>query len=153
MIRKTKGRMRLCTVLLILNILFIFGNSLMPGSVSAAFSGWVKDILAGVFGGDPGISGTGHGILRKLAHFTEFTGLGLCLSWLLSMLRKRPWLPLVYGFLVACMDETIQCFVPDRNPNFKDVLIDTSGVLLGVLVLLVGHTLHKRKKNLEEILK
>ena len=137
--------MRLCTVLLILNILFIFGNSLMPGSVSETFSGWVKDFLSSIFGAFPGDSETGHGLLRKLAHFTEFTCLGLCLTWLFFMLQKRPWLPLLCGFLVACTDETIQCFVPDRGPSFKDVLIDTSGVTLGVLVLLAGYKISKRK--------
>lgn len=153
MIKRTKSAMRLCTVLLILNIAFIFGNSLLPGSVSAAISGWVKDTLAGILRQTPSTPESGQGILRKLAHFTEFSCLGLCLGWLFSMLRKKPWIALLWGFLIACMDETIQCFVPDRGPSFKDVMIDTSGVILGVLMLLLGYKIRKSKTKLEEIQK
>lgn len=144
---RTKKRLRLCAVLLVCNIVFIWGNSLLPGSVSGALSGFVKDLLAYVFPDLSGPSGGGHGLLRKLAHFTEFACLGALLCWLLSMLRK-PWtIALPGGFLVACGDETIQRFVPDRGPSFRDVLIDTSGVAVGMILLLVGYALVKRRKN------
>ena len=143
--------MRLCITLLALNLLFIWGNSLMPGNLSAAFSGWVKNLLAAIFPFGSGDPNAGHGLLRKLAHFTEFCLLGLCLTWLVSMLGKRPWVSLLCGFLVACTDEFIQCFVPDRGPGIKDVLIDTAGVFLGTALLMAGYALYKKnKKHLEE---
>ena len=144
--KKTNTRVRLCIALLIVNLLFIWGNSLLPGEVSGAFSQWVKDLL-GIAPGDPH---TGHGLLRKLAHFTEFTCLGLCLQWLHGMFKKPVWRSLLCGFAAACLDETIQMFVPDRGPAIKDVLIDTSGVCLGVTVLWICITL-KRKKYKENI--
>ena len=139
MIRSGK-RLRLCIVLLTVNLIFIWGNSLLPGELSGALSQWLKELLH--FGGDD--PSAGHGLLRKLAHFAEFACLGACLSWLFGMLRKNPWLPLVFGFLAACLDETIQIFVPDRGPAIRDVLIDTAGVCLGLAALLLGHTIYKK---------
>ena len=145
-----RRRLNLCRTLLVLNLVFIWGNSLLPGEISGAISQWVKDLISCLFpgGSDPQ---EGHGLLRKLAHFTEFTGLGMCLCWMISMLGKRPWLSLIGGFLVACVDETIQRFVPDRGPSFRDVMIDTSGVALGVILLLCGYAIvqAKRKKRRE----
>lgn len=137
---KTPARLRLCISLLCLNLAFIWGNSLLPAQTSGAFSQWVLNLLIKLFdietGGPP--SGSGY-LIRKLAHFTEFACLGLCLYWLVAMLQKRPWqqpvLPLLGGFLAACVDETIQCFVPGRGPGMKDVAIDTLGVLTGVLLI------------------
>ena len=148
---KTKRRVRLCVALLILNILFIWGNSILPASVSGAISHWVRDLLAEVFSGDS--SGTGgHGLVRKLAHFTEFACLGSLLAWLLGMLGKKTVWALLSGFLVASVDETIQMFVPGRGPGILDVLLDTCGALSGIGLLLLGHTILKKtaKKALED---
>ena len=142
----TNKRLRLCIVLLTANILFIWSNSLLPGDISGAISRWVKELLHFAGGAD---SEQGHGLLRKIGHFTEFFALGLWLAWLTGMLQKRPYLGVAGGFLVACADETIQRFVPDRGPSFFDVLIDTSGVTVGIIFLFVVHTVHsKRKKKL-----
>lgn len=144
--KKTDTRLRLCITLLVLNLIFIWGNSLLPGEVSGAFSRWVKELL-GIAPGDPH---TGHGLLRKIAHFTEFACLGLCLCWLHGMLQKPFWRSIPWGVAAACLDETIQMFVPDRGPAIKDVLIDTSGVCFGVCLLWICIIL-KRKKCKENI--
>ena len=146
---RTVPKIRLCAALLAVNIVFIWGNSLLPGSVSAAFSGWVKHLLTTIF---PVVSEdpeSGHGLLRKLAHFTEFACLGTLLAWCMAMLQK-PWkLALLCGFLVASVDETIQRFVPDRGPSFVDVMIDTAGVLLGIGILTAGYAIYKKKNKLK----
>ena len=144
---RTGRNVWLCAVRLVLNILFIWGNSMMPGSVSAAISGWVRDILASIFSGGSKDPEGGHGLLRKLAHFAEFACLGALFAWLFSMLRKPVWLALLSGCLVGAVDEVIQLFVPDRGPSCLDVLIDTSGALLGIAILLAGHTLYEKKKS------
>lgn len=73
--------------------------------------------------------------------------MGMCLCWLFGMLgRKRGW-PFFCGSLAACIDETIQCFVPDRGPGILDVLIDTCGVAVGIGLLLFGHSFIKKFKN------
>ena len=149
MIGRSPVRLRLCIALLCLNVAFIWGNSLLPGSVSGAFSRWVKDFFAALLNMEEGAGEEGHGLLRKLAHFTEFCCLGMCLSWLVRMLLKSTAqhlaFPLAGGFLVACVDETIQYFVPDRGPGILDVGIDTLGATLGVAILWFAVAVQKRK--------
>ncbi len=144
---RTNRRVCLCWCLLILNVLFIWGNSLLPGAVSAAISRFVRDLLALLFPGGSTDPNAGHGLLRKLAHFTEFACLGGLLTWQLSMQKRPALFALLPGFLVAGIDETIQLFVPDRGPAVADVLIDTAGVLLGIGLLLIGYTVRKSQKG------
>ena len=136
---RTKKRIRLCYALLVLNLCFIWGNSLLPASASGAFSDWVGTVLAAFL--PMNSPSGGGGLLRKLAHFTEFACLGMCLTWLMGMLRRPKSLAVVLGVGVACLDETIQRFVPDRGPSLKDVGIDTCGVIAGMILLLLGHYL------------
>ncbi|MBQ8797266.1 MAG: VanZ family protein [Oscillospiraceae bacterium] len=148
---RTKTRLRLCVTLIVCNLIFIWGNSLLPGEVSGAFSDWVKDLLAPLFGWtDEG--GSGGGLLRKVAHFTEFTTLGVCLRWLLGMMDTKRWkkllIPLAVAFVTACIDETIQIFVPLRGPGVKDVAIDTAGAVLGIVILSLLQ--HFKAKFLED---
>ena len=155
MLEKTKSRIIFCSCLLALNLCFIWGNSLLPGEISGALSDFVKDILKGflelLFGPRPDGPSGGGGLLRKLAHFTEFTCLGLCLSWLFGMLRTKPiehiLFPLFAGFTAACIDETIQIFVPLRGPAIKDVGIDTAGVVLGIVFIALFQLIKKTKSN------
>ena len=152
---RTKRRMRLCVTLLVANVIFIWGNSLLPGEISGGLSDFVRDALRWVMdlilGPRPEKPPGGGGLLRKLAHFTEFTCLGLCLSWLFGMLREkilpRLLLPLATGFAVACIDETIQIFVPLRGPALKDVGIDTAGVVLGIVLITLIHQSKNKKTN------
>lgn len=144
---RTERRMKLCLSWLVLNLLFIWGNSLLPGSVSGALSQWVKDILAAIIPGVAPGGQAGQGLLRKLAHFSEFALLGACLTWLFGMLGRGVLPALGCGFLAACADETIQRFVPDRGPSPVDVAIDTAGVLLGIALLWIGHTVYKTRKK------
>ena len=145
---RTRTRVRLCAALIAANLAFIWGNSLMPGSVSGAFSDWVKELLAALL---PFMEsgGAGTGLLRKLAHFSEFALLGFLLSWLAGMLEKNKFLPLIWGCLAACTDETIQRFVPDRGPSVRDVGIDTCGVAAGMMLLWLGYTVCKKRKSIK----
>ena len=144
----TKKRLRLCIALLICNIVFIWGNSMMPAEISKAISGFARDVVSAIFGG-VGMGGEetfGEGILRKIAHFIEFTCLGALLCWLFSMLKKHRLFALGCGFAAACVDETIQLLVPGRGPRITDVLLDSVGVACGIALLLAGYTIYQKKK-------
>ena len=139
--KKTNFRLRLCITLLVLNLVFIWGNSLFPAQASAAISGWIWELLGDFTGGDmtPG-GAVGDGPLRKAAHFIEFAGLGMVLLWIMVLTGKQRFLAFAGGFGVACVDETIQMFVPGRGPAIGDVLLDSAGVLTGLLLfLLIRH--------------
>lgn len=150
---RTKSRLFICLSLLCLNLAFIWGNSLLPGEISGVLSDWLKSLLSPLFGWEEGAPGGG-GLLRKLAHFTEFLTLGLCLRWLWGMmipkLSKQLLCSLGAAFITACIDETIQMFVPDRGPGIKDVLIDTAGAVLGITILTLIHYQKIKSKHLEE---
>jgi VanZ family protein len=78
--------------------------------------------------------GTGLGtwdlVLRKLAHAGEFAVLG---GLLLRALRDER-AALAAGIAYAISDELHQHFVPGRVGSPVDVLIDSAGVALGVLL-------------------
>ena len=142
--KRTDKRIRICTCLLICILTFIWGNSLMPGEISGAISDWVKAILAKILPMGPEEDDSSGFLLRKLAHFTEFAALGATLGWLFGMLNKGRLRPFACGVLAAAIDETIQRFVPDRGPSVWDVLLDSCGVLTGIVLLWLGHTYYKK---------
>lgn len=148
---KTKNRIWICSLLLTLNIAFIWGNSLLPGEISGAISNGLKSILESLVGVQEGGSGGG-GLLRKLAHFTEFACLGVLLRWLFGMLLQKKWQyytwPAIAGVAVASLDETIQMFIPGRGPHIKDVGIDTLGLALGIFI--ISLITHIKKNQLKE---
>lgn len=141
---RTPRRIWLCAALITVILAFIWGNSLMPGEISQSISDWLAGLLLGTRPID-GEMAQGSGILRKIAHFTEFAALGMCLAWLHGMLRLGKVRPFVWGALAAVTDETIQCFVPERGPGILDVCLDCAGVLTGILLLWFGY--HYRKKR------
>lgn len=75
--------------------------------------------------------------VRKTAHFTIYTLLGLMVSLTIGK-RKIFSLgtlgALLFCFMYAVSDEIHQSFTPDRSCEFRDVMIDTSGAALGILI-------------------
>ena len=156
MIRKTNGRLTVCCALLGLLLAFIWGNSLLPGHISGAFSDWVRKILRQLlpFLFKNASDSAGGGLLRKIAHFTEFAALGACFCWLYAMLMTKQYRLILCaaasGVLAACVDETIQRFVPQRHGCLTDVGIDTAGVLTGIVLFMIAYLINK-KRHLEEM--
>ena len=135
--KRTKFRLGLASALTFLWLCVIWGNSLLPGSQSSQVSGWVGELLEKILpflnmGADGAMT-----VLRKLGHFSEFMLLSLCLNWLFGMLKTGKFVPVLCGIAVACADETIQLFVPGRHGCVTDVLIDSAGVAVGVLIVLL----------------
>jgi VanZ family protein len=75
--------------------------------------------------------GTWDTILRKGAHVTEYAILGLLLVRALG--RELP--AFLVGVAYAITDELHQHFVGGRHSSPIDVAIDSTGVLIGVLIL------------------
>lgn len=145
---QTRRINRFLTALILANVCFIWGNSLMPATISGAFSDGVREILNQILGGlgrDVGLSGDG--LLRKVAHATEFAALGLELTALFRAgLRQRIHLILLMGVSTALADETIQLFVAGRAGQIRDVWIDFGGFCAGVLLMALALKLFHRKK-------
>ena len=79
--------------------------------------------------------------VRKAAHFSEFAVLAITLAIPFYVYRIRGWklfaLTLLICAAYAGLDEFHQSFVSGRSPMARDVLIDTSGSLLGILISLL----------------
>ena len=97
-------------------------------------------------------------VIRKLAHFSEYTFLGILLMSLMSTYNLKQTnkfiISIGIGFLYACSDEFHQLFVPGRTAKFTDVLIDTSGVIAGsilifIAILIIKKIIVKNKKSVE----
>ena len=137
---------RLLTLLIILNLSFIWGNSLMNAVESEDLSGGVRAWIGQFF---PFLlTDAGHNFLRKAAHFSEFCLLGALVSARRIAEGEAPKLSLSgFGLTVACIDETIQLYVPGRASSLIDVWIDTAGFVTGTILVMLGHSLIRKKDN------
>lgn len=128
------------TVALIGCIVFIFRNSLEDAALSSVRSQRVTEII------NNGLSKVHAGplsehVIRKLAHFAEFTMLGFLLMMCLRVytrhfVRHSSW-PLLGGMTTALMDETLQRHIAGRTSQVTDVWIDMLGVVAGFFVALL----------------
>ena len=95
-------------------------------------------------------------VVRKVAHFTEFLLLGLflrfCLeSWFGAGHRHISLPAFSGGAAYAMLDEWHQTLVDGRAGQWRDVVIDSAGVLTGVLAawwLIYRITKHKKADDL-----
>ncbi|MBS1402652.1 MAG: VanZ family protein [Oscillospiraceae bacterium] len=121
-------RCRVFTVLAVVWLLVIWGQSMLPAEQSEGESGslllFVQQVLPWM---------TEH-LLRKAAHFTEYAILG-ALCFCAFRFSRRYHLPsvLLCGLSAALTDETIQLFVPGRSGQVSDVWLDFAGYLCAVL--------------------
>ena len=89
--------------------------------------------------------------VRKTAHFLEYMALGFCFAgfWFDSKRRilTNVILPFIAGALYAVSDELHQLLVAGRAGMLTDVLLDSSGVLTGVLLITVVFCVYNRLKK------
>ena len=89
---------------------------------------------------------------RKLAHFLIFAVLGFLTAAACSvdLGRKEAFFTaLAIGIVYAATDEIHQAFVPGRACQFRDVLIDASGVLFGAGAFTLIRLI-RRRSNIEK---
>ena len=88
--------------------------------------------------------------IRKYAHIAEYFCLGItsCLFFTeLKALRgfRDVLCSALFCIAYACTDEFHQLFVPERAGQFKDVCIDTVGIVLGVAVIFFIRSIQRKK--------
>ncbi|MCR5601451.1 MAG: VanZ family protein [Ruminococcus sp.] len=94
-------------------------------------------------------------IVRKLAHFTIYTALGFCASMTAGkrkLISLKSLCVVVFGFLYALSDELHQTMSEGRSCEFRDMMIDTGGAVLGmifslIIMYIVMHIINKRKEK------
>lgn len=73
-------------------------------------------------------------MIRKLAHFSIYTLLGICVFSSFSNPKRAFPGSFLICVLYACSDEFHQSFIPGRSCQTGDVLIDTCGACLGMFI-------------------
>ena len=128
----------------------IFYMSNQPGDVSSKQSGLVLKLFQ-VIGIDLNkeLGELATFIVRKAAHFTEYFilycfAILVCKNYI-DIKRARIYsLFIVLGYAIT--DEFHQYFIPGRSMAFKDVLIDSSGALLAMIITIISIKMNVNKK-------
>lgn len=86
-------------------------------------------------------------IIRKLAHFSIYTLVGVLIMAFVSTYKLLLWkkfsISIIVGLIYAISDEYHQSFVPGRSAEIRDVLIDTTGVIFGIIIIIVIISVYK----------
>lgn len=149
--RQEKIKTAICWVLVFICMGVIFWLSSRTAVESAQQSGNILNRLIEIFGDNIFTDF----IVRKLAHFLEFTGLCLLMNTALYQTRKRKSLVLATALtsLYAITDEVHQLFVEGRACRVADWAIDTCGAIVGTIAFAVIITILskvlKRKNTID----
>lgn len=74
--------------------------------------------------------------IRVAAHFTEYAILGILMTLFCRLLHWRSlWIPWLICTVFAVTDEWHQYYTPGRASEPKDVLVDSAGVICGIILL------------------
>ncbi len=153
--------------LTILITAFIFSNSLKNGEESNAQSEPIVEAVETILDPKDEVpTKTFNYIVRKAAHITEFTMLGLTLAGMMWCMngrighgnkpkrihednRRQTATGLLTGLMIAAADEIIQSFT-GRTSSVTDVLIDFTGVALGMTIWLMIQFIRMKRSKPEE---
>ena len=113
-----------------------------------------------LFSNQPGVESTklaSNLFVRKLGHFSEYAVLGFFAFAYFSnifqtgrekiQLETSFFISFLFCFSYAVSDEFHQTFVIGRNGNFIDVLIDSVGVLFGIIISIILFSVKILKKK------
>lgn len=129
-------------ILVIIWMIFIFVMSSFDGNESSTQSNFIVNFIVNVFNiNNVDIISL---IIRKLAHFTEYLILGILVSNMMIHFDKKCYISIIICIIYAISDEFHQMFVPGRNSQIYDMIIDIFGSLTGIILF---NILMKFKKN------
>lgn len=135
---------------------FIFGFSSQDGEQSGSLSREVSEIVVDIIDVFMDVPDGEYEIwvdnvqfpVRKAAHMTEyavlfiFTYIAFMVDGLTN--RKLVTAALILVVIFASSDEIHQLYVPDRNGCFTDVLVDTAGAFIGLIVCRIAGSIAGR---------
>ena len=86
-------------------------------------------------------------IIRKGAHLSIYTLVGIFIMSFISTykihLKYKFLISILVGLIYASSDEIHQSFIPGRTASIIDVGIDTAGVFLGIILVLIIISVYK----------
>ena len=145
------------TMLILLGLTFIsiFNFSNQDGQTSGGISRKVARKIVDVFPYTKNLSEKTKNkivektqpIIRKGAHLSIYTLVGIFIMSFISTykihLKYKFLISILVGLVYASSDEIHQSFIPGRTASIIDVGIDTSGVLLGIILVLIIISVYK----------
>lgn len=135
---------------------FIFYMSHQPSTVSSSQSGSVINTIInmpiiGAIAKPILTSSIGEFVIRKSAHMFLYFVLAILTFMFISIKSIREQnltskiifrnmaIALLIVFLYACSDEFHQLFVPGRSGEFRDVMVDTCGGIIGLILISINY--------------
>ena len=140
-------------LLVLLTMIIIFNFSSEDSVESTKTSGSVVEQVLGVFMEKeeitPPVIKKYQFPIRKAAHFGIYMLLGFCMMSAFDKTFKfSRLLNILFSFITstfyAMSDEIHQGFVAGRGPQVRDVLIDATGALVGVLIFVAFLLLYEK---------
>lgn len=130
--QQERVKQAICWALVALCMALIFYFSSRTAGESSAQSGFLLKIIRQIFN----FVAINDFIVRKGAHFLEFTG--LCFLFGLAFFEQTtklcPVRSVFFTSIYAVSDEIHQIFVEGRACRFSDWIIDTAGAILGIII-------------------
>ena len=143
-------------ILLVLTFISIFNFSNQDGQASSGVSRKVAKKIIDIYPYTKNLNEENKNqivekiqpIIRKGAHLSIYTLVGILMMSFISTynikLKYRFLISILVGLVYASSDEIHQSFIPERNASIIDVGIDTSGVLLGIILVLIIISVYKK---------
>ena len=131
-------------ILTIIWMSFIFSMSNQPANISKELSQNIENLLnhtpiIGNLLSDILNSSNSQFIVRKSAHVILFCLLSVLCFIVIYEIKKSVKISTLVSFSItfiyACIDEIHQLFIPGRGSQIKDVLIDSIGAIIGLIVI------------------
>ena len=148
-------RKKIFLALAVLWMGIIFYMSNQPANISTVQSDGVINILSGVpvLGNVMDVlilNGTASFVIRKSAHMLSYGLLSVLLFMSIydnyKSINKTSIISLIITFLYACSDEFHQTFILGRSGEFRDVLVDSTGAIIFLLIVtLIAKFINKKK--------
>lgn len=125
-------------------LVVIFLLSAQNGEKSSSTSGFFTELIEAIFG-----QPADEAIIRTLAHFCEYAGLGFLMCNFIFALKDKlkPLLSILLSCAYALSDEIHQYFVPERACQLSDFAVDTAGIIVGVGVFCFLNIIIKKRKK------
>jgi VanZ family protein len=145
---RMRQKYKIYLVMIWMSIIFFFShqNGIESSNLSGGFSGLLHDLLFTTIEIEVFDS-----YLRILAHFIVFMILGfLILNCFKNKTYRNIVISFIIGFGYALLDEYHQSFIPGRASEFFDVMVDSFGVIFGIIILLL--IIKLRKSNLKFVI-
>jgi VanZ family protein len=142
-------------ILLGLTFISIFNFSNQDGKASSGLSKKVARKIVDVFPYTKNLSEKTKNkivektqpIIRKGAHLSIYTLVGIFIMSFISTykihLKYKFLISILVGLVYASSDEIHQSFIPGRTASIIDVGIDTAGVFLGIILVLIIISVYK----------